>query len=202
MDVAGLARFRMFGFVMLVAMLSCGCGDRGRNATGQAPERKYTLTNITVKAPADSRWVLTQSSDTEVVFQEELPASSLTLTAKIVPIVSFQNDREFLTATEAQQVKELDTFQRDSHHFDYMSFKGSPCVQCNAILRDSLAKSPDREIITLRRLTFRHPGDTLRAMILEINQRSGFRGIPDSTLSIAEDFFHSVQFTRQAQSAR
>jgi len=195
----GLVLFRMCGFILLAAMLSWSCGEMKRDATGPASERNYTLTSVTGKAPTDSRWVLIQSSDTQVVFQEELPACSTTLSAKIVPIGSFQNEREFLTATEAQQVKELDTFQRDSHHFDYTSFKGFPCVKCNAVLGDSLARSPDRKIITLRRLTCRHPEDTLRALRLEITQRSGFRGIPDSTLSVAEAFFDAVQFKSQSQ---
>jgi hypothetical protein len=198
----GLVLFRMCGFILLAAMLSCSCGEMKRDATGQATERNYTLTSVTGEAPTGSRWALIQSSETQVVFQEELPASSTTLSAKIVPIGSFQNGREFLTATEAQQVKELSTFQRLSLHFDYTSFKGSPCVLTNGIFRDSLTMSPDREITTLRRLTCRHPEDTLRALRLEITQRSGFRGIPDSTLEVAETFFRAVQFKSQSHSPR
>ena len=133
------------------------------------------------------------------MFQEELPASTTTLTAMIMPIGSFRDKHEFLTATEAQQVKELSTYQRLSLHFDYLPFKGSPSVLCTGIFRDSLAKSPDREIISLRRLTCRLPEDTLQALRLEITQRSGFRGIPDSTLSVAETFFREVQFKSQSQ---
>jgi hypothetical protein len=133
-----------------------------------------------------------------VVFQEELPASSTTLTAKIVPIRSFQNEREFLTATEAEQAKELSTFQRLSLHFNYSRFRGAPCVQYDGIFTDSLAKSPDREIITLKGLLCRHPDDTQRMVHLEIAQRSAFRGFPDSTLSVAEIFFEGVQFKSQS----
>ncbi len=195
----GLAPLRMCGFVLLVAMVSCGCTEMKRNATSQAPERIYTLTNVTGKAPADSRWVLVQSTETEVMFQKELPASSTTLSAKVVPIGSFQNEREFLTATEAQQAKELSTLQRLSIHFNYTRFRGAPCVQFDGMFIDSLAKSRDREIITLRGLLCRHPVDTLRMVRLEIAQRSGFRGFPDSTLSAAENFVEAVQFKSESQ---
>jgi hypothetical protein len=188
----------MCGFILLVAMLSCNCAKMKRDATSQAGEGNYTLTSVTGKAPTDSRWVLIQSSETQVVFREELPTSSTTLTAKSVPIGSFQNEHEFLTATEAQQVKELSTFQRLSIHFNYARFRGAPCVQYDGIFMDSLAKSREREIITLRGLLCRHPDDPLRMLRLEIAQRSAFRGIPDSTLSVAETFFDAVQFKSQS----
>lgn len=190
---AGLIFFRICGFILLAAMLSCGRAETGRN---------YALTGASGKGPTDSRWVFKQSSETQVVFQEELPSSSTTLSATVVPIRSFQGAREFLAATEAEQAKELSTLQQLSLHFDYTSFKGSPCVLTNGIFRDSLATSADREIITLKRLTCRHPEDTLRALRLEITQRSGFRGIPDSTLEVAETFFRAVQFGSQSPSPR
>jgi hypothetical protein len=141
---------------------------------------------------------LIQSSETQVAFQEELPASSTTLTAKSVPIGSFGNDHEFLTATEAQLVKELSTFRRLSLHFNHTRRKGAPCVQYDGIFRDSLAKLVHREILTLGGFVYRNPADTLRMLRLEIAQRSSFRGIPDSTLSIAETFFDAVPFKSQS----
>jgi len=185
---------RMRMFLLFVAMLSCNYGEIKRDATSQAAERNYTLTGVTGKGPTDLRWVLIQSSERQAVFQEEMPASSTTLTAKSVPIESFRNDLEFLTATEAQLVKELSTFQRLSLHFNHTRRKGAPCVQYDGIFMDSLAKSPDREIITLKGLLYRNPDDTLRMLRLEIAQRSAFRGIPDSTLSVAETFFDAAQF--------
>ena len=193
----GLVLFRMCGFILPAAMLSWSCGEMKRDATGQAAERSYTLTSVTGKAPTDSRWVLILSSESQVVFQEELPTSSTTLTAKSVPIGSFGNDHEFLTATEAQLVKELSTFRRLSIHFNYTRRRGAPCVQYDGIFMDSLAKSPDREIITMQGLLYRNPGDTLRTLRLEIAQRSSFRGFPDSTLAVAEAFFDAVQFKSQ-----
>ena len=189
---------RMMG--LFLATLAWGCTQKGHNhATGSA-QRTYVLAGATIQPPRDTGWALLTSDSVEATFQRHSANATARISARTFAIERSADDQAFLTGAEARQQEAVTPFLMMSIHFNHTHLHGATCVRYDGIFRDTFAIGLEREFLTTKGYLCRHPTDPLRALQMELTQRSDSSTPLDmeQTLAVAQAFFDRAAFVRDS----
>jgi len=159
-----------------------------QHQTRVKPGTVYHLNGITVVSPNQTGWELLQSTETELALQKKLDDAITNAGVKIFKTQVFDNDQDLLKGLEALKQEELNKLKRDSVHFNYINFKGSPCVQYDGLYTGDTAV-PQFEHFNFKGYLCRYQDRKDMAVQAEFSNHSNRRGLSESALSLADEFF-------------
>jgi hypothetical protein len=160
------------------------------------PASIYDQDTVTVVSPNQADWVLLQSNRSETVFEKRLKDEILTANVKTIKTRSFETDKDLLINLETLKHEELSKFKRDSIHFYYVRFKGSPCVQYDGIFKLDGASTPKFEYFNIKGYLCRHPDNRDLVIQIEWSNHSNLRGFSENLFSLSNEFFEKTVFRK------
>src|SRR5687767_7023177 len=128
--------------VIILTAVACASALFAQAPPSINPASTYHLDGVTVVTPNEPGWVLLQSSKSLMAFQKRVEGEVLNASVKTIRTKLFANDEDLLVSLEALKVEELSKLKKDSVHFNYVSFKASPCVQYDGIFTGDVS-APD-----------------------------------------------------------
>jgi hypothetical protein len=143
--------------------------------------------------------VLLKSSKSETVFEKRGKDEILIANVKTFRTKIFDSDKDFLTSMETLKKEELSNLKRDSVHFNYVRFKGSPCVQYDGIFKPDEASEPKFEYFNCKGYLCRHPESKDLVVQVEFSNHSNLRGFSENLFSLRDEFFERIVFSKVAK---
>jgi hypothetical protein len=159
------------------------------------PASIYHQGSVTVVSPNQPGWLLLQASKSETVFARRAADKIASASVKTIKTKVFENERDLLIGLEALKQEELNKLKRDSLHFNYVRFKGSPCVQYDGIFKVEGAAAHRFEYFNFKGYLCRHPESKDSAVQIEFSNYSNIRGFSETFLSLSDEFFEKTGFS-------
>lgn len=161
------------------------------------PASIYHLAGVTVVSPNQPGWLLLQSSNSLIAFQKRVEGEVLNASVKTIRTKVFDNDKDLLTSLEALKNEELSKLKRDSLHFNYVRFKGSPCVQYDGIFTGD-ASAPDFQYLNFKGYLCRSPESNGLVVQIEFSNHSNLRAFSENLVDLSNEFFEKMAFSKVA----
>lgn len=183
---------------LIVIVLVAVCSTHAVFAQDPAPIKPasiYQQGSLTVVSPNQPGWVLLQSSKSETAFERRVADEILIASVKSIKTKVFENEKDLLGGLEALKQEELNELNRDSLHFNYVRFKGSPCVQFDGIFKADGAAAPKFAYFNFKGYLCRHPESKDSAVQIEFSNYSNIRGFSESFHSLGDEFFEKTVFS-------
>jgi hypothetical protein len=162
------------------------------------PASIFDQVGVTVVSPNQPGWVLLKSSKSETVFEKRGKDEILMANVKTIRTKVFDNDKDLLVSLETLKKEELSKLKRDSVHFNYVRFKGSPCVQYDGIFKPDEASLPKFEYFNFKGYLCRHPESKDLVVQIEFSNYSNLRGFSESLFSLRDEFLEKIVFSKVA----
>lgn len=159
------------------------------------PASIYRLGEVTVVSPNEPGWVLLQSNKSLIGFQKRGEGGVLNATVKTIRTKVFDNEKDLLTSLEALKVDELSKLKKDSVHFNYVSFKGSPCVQYDGIFTGDTS-APNFKYFNFKGYLCRHSENKGLVIQIELSSNSNLRGFSENLDDLSKEFFEKMAFSK------
>ena len=180
--------------IVLVAVV-CASAVPAPEQSPINPASTYDQDGVTIVSPNQPGWVLIKSSKSETVFEKRLKEEILIANVKTFRTKIFDNDKDLLVSLETLKKEELSKLKRDSVHFNYVRFKGSPCVQYDGIFKPDEASLPRFEYFNFKGYLCRHPETKDLVVQMEFSNHSNLRGFSENLFSLRDDFFEKIVFS-------
>jgi hypothetical protein len=160
------------------------------------PASVFHQEGVTVISPNQPGWTLLQSSKSETAFEKRVADELQSANVKTFKKKISGDDKELLVSLEALKKEELSKLNRDSIHFNYVRFKGSPCLQYDGIFKLDVAPPTKPEYLNLNGYLCPHPyiGDLVVQM--ELSNHSKLRGFQKDFTDLADEFFERIAFPK------
>ena len=184
--------------VIVLVTVSCANAVLAQEPSPIKPARIYHQGRVTVVSPNQPGWVLLRSSKSETVFQKRVEDEIVIASVKTFKTQRFDTDKDLLISLETLKQEELSKLKRDSVHFNYVRFKGSPCVQYDGIFKVNGASAPNFEYFNFKGYLCRHPESKESAIQIEFSNHSNLRGFSENLISPRDEFFEKIVFSRVA----
>jgi hypothetical protein len=187
-------------YVIVIVLVAVFCANATLTQT-QSPINPVSIFNqdgVTVVSPNQPGWVLLKSSKSETVFEKRGKDEILMANVKTIRTKMFDDDKDFLTSMETLKKEELSKLNRDSVHFNYVRFKGSPCVQYDGIFKPDGASLPKFEYFNFKGYLCRHPESKDLVVQMEFSNHSNLRGFSENLFSLRDEFLEKIVFSKVA----
>ena len=162
------------------------------------PASVYQQGGVTVVSPNQPNWMLMKSSKSETVFQKRLEDEVVNANVRTFQTKVFDNDKDLLISLEALKKEELSKLNRDSIHFNYVRFKGSPCLQYDGIFKVNPAGASSLEYLNLNGYLCRLPESKDLIVQMEFSNHSNSRGFSENLSKLSAEFFEKITFPKPA----
>jgi hypothetical protein len=162
------------------------------------PASLYRQDGVIVVSPNQPGWILIRSDKSETVFEKQAADEILCASVKTIKTKTFDADKDLLISLEALKQEELNKLKRDSVHFNYVRFKGSPCLQYDGIFKLNGTTSPRYEYFNLKGYLCPHPQMKGLAVQIEFSSRSNSRGFSENLVPLYDEFFNKIEFSKAA----
>lgn len=149
-------------------------------------------------SPNQTGWTLLRSSKSEIAFDKPGADAITVAFVKTFKTKIFDDDKDLLISLEAMKQEELSKLKKDSVHFNYVRFKGSPCLQYDGIFKVDGASATKFENLNFKGYLCRHPDSKDLVVQMEFSNRSNLRGLSESLLSLSDEFFEKIAFSNVA----
>ena len=184
--------------VIVLITVACANAVSAQEQASINPKSLYHLGGVTVVSPNQPGWVLLQSSESLIAFQKRVEDEVVNASVKTIKTKVFDNDKDLLTSLEALKQQELSKLKRDSVHFNYVRFKGSPCVQYDGVFKLDGTSAPKFEYFNFKGYLCRHPESKDLVVQIEFSNHSNLRGFSENLFSLRDDFFEKIVFSKVA----
>ena len=166
----------------VIALVTVVCANAvlAQEQSSINPASIYHQVGVTVVSPNQPGWVLLQSSKSETVFEKRVEGEIVNANVKTIKTKIFDNDKDLMTSLEALKKEELSKLNRDSIHFNYVRFKGSPCVQYDGIFNVDGTSAPKFEYFNIKGYLCRHPESKDLVVQMEFSNHSNVRGFSEN----------------------
>lgn len=183
--------------VIVLVTVACANAVVAQEQASINPASIYQLGGVTFVSPNQPGWVLLQSGKSLTTFQKRVEGQVLNASVKTIRTKVFDNDNDLLTSLEALKVEELSKLKRDSVHFNYVSFKASPCVQYDGIFTGD-ASAPDLKYFNFKGYMCRHPEGKGLVVQIEFSDHSNRRAFSENMSDLSNEFFEKMAFSKVA----
>jgi hypothetical protein len=184
--------------VIVLVTVSCANAVLAQVQSSVNPASIYHQGKVTVVSPNQPGWVLLQSNKSETVFQKRVVGEIVIANVKTIQTKILDNDKDLLISLETLKQEELSKLKVDSVHYNYVRFKGSPCVQYDGIFKGDGVSAPKFEYFNLKGYLCRHPESKDLAIQIEFSNHSNLRGFSENMSSLSEEFFEKIVFSKVA----
>jgi len=187
-------------YLIVIVLVAFSCASAALTQT-QSPINPASIFNqvgVTVVSPNQPGWVLLKSSKSETVFEKRDKDEVLMASVKNIRTKVFDNDKDLLVSLETLKKEELSNLKRDSVHFNYVRFKGSPCVQYDGVFKLDGTSAPKFEYFNFKGYLCRHPESKDLVVQIEFSNHSNLRGFSENLFSLRDDFFEKIVFSKVA----
>jgi hypothetical protein len=186
--------------LMLIVLLTVSCviAVSAQEQPSIKPASIYHQAGVIVRSPNQPGWVLLQLGKSEILFEKQVKDEIVMANVKTIKTKLFDNEKDLLTNLETLKQEELGKLKRDSIHFNYVRFKGSPCVQYDGIFKVDGASAPKFEYFNLKGYLCRHPESKDLVVQIEFSNHSNLRGFSENLFSLSEEFFGAIVFSKVA----
>jgi hypothetical protein len=187
-------------YLMVIVLVAVVCANAvlAQTQSPISPASIYDQVGVTVVSPNQPGWVLLKSSKSDTVFEKRGKDEILIANVKTFRTKIFDNDLDLLTSLETLKKEELSQLKRDSVHFNYVRFKGSPCVQYDGIFKLDGASLPKSEYFNFKGYLCRHPETKDLVVQMEFSNHSNLRGFSENLFSLRDEFLEKIVFSRVA----
>lgn len=181
--------------VIVLAAVFCANAALTQTQSPINPASIFKQVGVTVVSPNQPGWVLLRSSKSETDFEKRVKDEILAANVKTIRTKVFDNDKDLLVSLETLKKEELSNLKRDSVHFNYVRFKGSPCVQYDGIFKLDGASLPKFEYFNFKGYLCRHPETKDLVVQIEFSNHSNLRGFSENLFSLRDEFFEKIVFS-------
>ncbi len=190
-------------YLIVIVLVAVFCAN-AVSVQEQSPINPASIFNqdgVTVVSPNQPGWVLLRSSKSETVFEKRDKDEILAANVKTFRTKIFDNDKDLLVSLETLKKEELSNLKRDSVHFNYVRFNGSPCVQYDGIFKLDGTSAPKFEYFNFKGYLCRHPETKDLVVQIEFSNHSNLRGFSENLFSLRDEFLEKIVFSKVARSS-
>ncbi len=185
--------------VFVLVLGFCAHAVSAQEQPAITPASAYNLDGVTVVSPNQSGWVALPSSKAETVFEKRVKDEILNANVKTIETKVFDNNNDLLMSLEKMKQAEVSKFKMESLHFNYVRFKRTSCVQYDGTFKVDGASAPKFEYFNLKGYLCGHPETKGLVVQIEFSNHSNFKGFSENFVSLSEDFFEGIVFSKVAR---
>lgn len=160
------------------------------------PAGSYKQDGIKFLSPDQAGWTLLKSDKLETVFEKRDTDAVSNASVKTIKTEAFETDKDRLAGFEAMKTKDLSSMDRDSIHFNYVTFKGLKCVQYDGIFKVKETPAPKLEDFHIKGYLCPHPAIKDSAIQIEFSNYSNTRDFSEDFVSLSDRFFEKAAFSK------
>lgn len=161
------------------------------------PATNYRQDGITFALPNQPKWKLLKADKTENFFEKSSDNEILNASVKTIKTKTFEAEIDLLASFEDLKNDELSKMKKDSIHYNYTKFKGSPCVQYDGIFNSQNDTFFSKfEYFNFKGYLCSHPKTKGQAIQIKFSNYSNVRGFPESLNALSNVFFEKITFSK------
>jgi len=182
--------------MILVIAIFCVNIVFAQKPTAIKPASSYKQDGIKFVSPNQSGWTLLKSDKLETVFEKRETDAVSSASVKTIKTESFETDKDRLAGFEAMKTKDLSSMDRDSIHFNYVTFKGLRCMQYDGIFKLEGTPAPKLDDFHIKGYLCPHPTIKDSAVQIEFSNYSNTRDFSEDFISLSDQFFEKAEFSK------
>lgn len=161
------------------------------------PGTAYKQNAVKFRSPKQTGWTLKKSEKEETLLEKAATVEVLFASVKTIKTKHFDEERELLSHLESMKRDELlSNHVRDSLHFNYVTYKETPCVQYDGVFNFKEEAKSTYKFFNFKGYLCRHTKNPDLVIQMEFSNHSNVRSFTEDFNLTSSRFFEQTEFTK------
>jgi hypothetical protein len=180
----------------ILIALSCVAVVSAQKSSSLKPKRAFRQAGIAFASPNEAGWSLLRSDKLSVEFQKRVEGETFEASVQTIKVKTFETDKEMLQGFEEMKVNDFSKLNKDHAHYNYLKFKKAACVHYDAFFPHESAPAPITGYFNVRGYLCSLSRTDGTAVQIQFSKDSNARGFTEGQVTLMDDFFESVAFSK------